>query len=378
MKAIRRAALWFALLTKRLVKRPAYLAVLLLVPLFALALTIFSRQDSGVLHIALCVRDPGEPAAEAAVERLLAEDSIVRYERVRFPSEAREAVHSGRADAAWIFESDVSGQLQRYASLGKGLAVTVLEREDNVFLMLSREKLFAAIYPDLSFAVFSDFLEKDMKAGDRPEEELRGYYRSETVSERILRFTDADGSEVETKSYLVAPLRGILALLIVLSALASGMYCYREERSESFVWLSARKRRWLPLLCHVTAMLPTAIASLIAMALAGVTVDAGRELLLMLLYIPSAALFCELLRCLCPREEQFGALIPILTVAMLVFCPVFLDLDLLRPMRFVLPPAYYLRAVFSAAELPRLLLYGGVLLVLTDAASRLRQLRRGL
>ena len=45
MSSLRRFFLWYGLLTKRLLKRPAYLAVLLLVPLFALAMALFSRQD---------------------------------------------------------------------------------------------------------------------------------------------------------------------------------------------------------------------------------------------------------------------------------------------------------------------------------------------
>ena len=36
----------------------------------------------------------------------------------------------------------------------------MLEREDNVFLMLSREKLFAAIYPETSREIFLDYLKK--------------------------------------------------------------------------------------------------------------------------------------------------------------------------------------------------------------------------
>ena len=79
-----------------------------------------------------------------------------------------------------------------------------------------------------------------------------------------------------------------------------------------------------------------------------------------------------------PRQEHYGALIPVLTVAMLVLCPVFLDLKLLPPLRLLLPPTWLLRAVWNGAALTDLLLYTGILLVLTAAAVRLRQSRRGL
>ena len=247
-----------------------------------------------------------------------------------------------------------------------------------MFLMLAREKLFAAIYPETSFAVFSDYLATELGAENLSRATLRQYYASGTTREHILRFETVEGEEADTEgSYLTAPLRGMMALLLVLCGLASGLYVYREERCESFVWLPARSRRWLPVLSHMTAILPPAIAALAAMALSGVTIGLGHELLLMLMYLPAAALFCELLRCLCPTEAHYGALIPVLTLAMLVFCPVFFDLNMLRPLRWLLPPYWYLRAVLNGADMRGLLLYTAALLPLTALAAGLRQKSRG-
>ena len=343
MKKIRKFFLWYALFTKRLIRRPAYLAVLLLVPLFAAAVAMFSRGDSGVLTTALVMRNPEDPAAQAAVERLTAGDSILRCLVYESEEAARDAVH--------------------------------------VFLMIAREKLFAAIYPETSYSLFRAYLEKDLRVKGVDRRTLEEYYHSGDIEERVLRFETVEGEEADTEgSYLTAPLRGIMALLLVLCGLASGLYCYREERNGSFVWLSARMRRCVPLLSHVTAILPPAIAALIAMKLAGITVGLGRELLMMLMYIPATALFCELLRCLCPKEEHYGALIPVLTVAMLVLCPVFLDLNLsfVRPVRWLLPPYWVLRAVWDKSQLWMLLLYSAILLPLTALAAWLRQRRRGL
>ena len=77
MRSFRRFFLWYGLLSKRLLKRPAYLAVLLLIPLFALAISLFSRQDSGALTIALSVEDQSDPLAAAITDRLLSGDSIL-------------------------------------------------------------------------------------------------------------------------------------------------------------------------------------------------------------------------------------------------------------------------------------------------------------
>lgn len=366
MSALRRFLLWYGLLTKRLLRRPAYLAILALVPLFCVAVMLFSRQDSGVVTIALYCADSADPAAHAAQQRLLAEDSLIRYFPCNNESDARSAVEQGLADAAWIFRSDASAQLERFARGSGGTAVTVVEREDNVFLMLSREKLFAALYPALSRSIFSQYLGDASGAGD--------YYASGTTDEQILRFTTADGAVIgQPDHYLVAPLRGILSLLLMLSGLASAMYCYREEENGGFVWLSKPKRQLMPVLCHLTAILPVAAAVYLAMALTGILTRPLRELLLLALLSLSAALFCELVRCLAARAAYLGALIPLLTVAMLVFCPVFADLELLHLPGYLFPPFYYLRAVYLHAGLPALATYTVLLALLTLPVTHLRQ-----
>ena len=173
MSSIRRFFLWYALLTKRLLKRPAYLAVLLLVPLFALAIALFSRQDSGVLTVALCVEDPADPVAAAAAERLLNSDSILRCVPAESAEAAMETVRAGRADAAWIFHADLEKRLGDFIRYGKGGFITVAEREDNIFLKVSREKLYAALYPELSFALFRNYAENELGITGLSEQELR-------------------------------------------------------------------------------------------------------------------------------------------------------------------------------------------------------------
>ena len=371
MKKTRKLLLWYGLLTKRQLKRPAYLALLLLVPLLALAVTLSARQDSGIVTVAVACEDPSDPVSAAAVDRLLSGKSVLRFLIYEGAEDARDAVICGKVDAAWIFHADAAETLERHVQKGRGAIVTVIEREDNVFLKLAREKLYAAVYPDLSYTMFRRFLETMPGAsGLLGEQELRGYYESGTMDKEIVLFAYADGSEMQNPdSYLVAPLRGLLSLLIVLSGLASGMYCFREEREETFVWLSPGKRRLLPLVSHMTAILPVAAAVLLALTVGGLLTNPVYELLLMLCFSMASAAFCELVRSFCPNEAQMGALIPVLTAVMLVLCPVFLNFGLLRPVQYLLPPFYYLNAVHSAAYLCGMMLYTVTAAVLVTALS---------
>ena len=374
MRSLLRFFRWWALLTKRLLRRPGYLAVLLLIPLFALSLSFFTREDSGAVTVALVLADPDDPVAAATARRLQAGESVLRCEPVSSEEEARELVRRGKADAAWLLDEDLTAKLRGYVRYGRGGCITVVEREENVFLRVSREKLFGSVYPELSFLLFQSFAENELGLSDLTEAELRGYYSSGFSAQELLRFTYLDGTEVEASgSYLTAPLRGILALLLLLGAMASGLYCYGDERAECFVWLPGWKRALLPVLSHLIAMLPAALAVLGALALSDSWLGLGREALLLLFYLPGCAVFCEILRLFCPREEQFGALIPVLALAILVFCPVFFSLRWGLPVRSLLPAGHYLSAALGAGSPKGMLGYLGALVLLYVPCLLLRR-----
>ena len=132
MRSLLRFFRWWALLTKRLLRRPGYLAVLLLVPLFARRLSLCRQQDSGAVTVALVLADPEDPVAAATAERLEAGESVLRCERVSSEEEARARVRSGKADAAWLLDGDLTAKLRDYVRYGRGGCITVVERGDSV------------------------------------------------------------------------------------------------------------------------------------------------------------------------------------------------------------------------------------------------------
>ena len=355
---MRRFFRWYALLTKRLLRKPVFLILLLCVPLLAAAMAAVAKQDRSVVSVAL-VCDTADPAARRAADRLLTADSMVRCTEYPSDAEARAALARSDADAVWSFKDSTSDELLRFVS-GRGTpgAVVVTEREETVFLRLAREQLAAALYPEASYTLFRTYLTEELGApADAPEAFFDAYYNTKIASDPIIVFSHTDGSAAAEADFLVTPVRGLLALLLVLTGLASAMYYDEEERRETFLRLPAATRRALPLLYHLTALLPMALAALIALWAAGLLGPLPREIGLMLLYCVSAAVFSELVRKLCRSQALLGALIPVLAALMLALCPVFLDLRILTPVRRLLPPYYYLNAVRSGQYVWQLAVY---------------------
>ena len=366
MKKLRRFFLWYGLMTKRLVKKPSYLVLLLAVPVLTVAMTLAAQKDVGLVTVALAGGEKDAVALQAK-EELLSVSGLVRCIPYDSAEEALEAVKGAQADAAWIFREDAGEELRKLVtSSGSRGAVLVVEREETVFLRLAREELASILYPTASRMTFRDHLAS--LSGDRPlpdDSVLEPYYRTLSEGQQVLVFTYDDGQVQEPPGeFLLNPLRGLLSLLVVLSGLASCMFYYAEEEAESFLRIRGAARRLLPLLCHICAMAPVALAGLIAMAVSGMLYSLGWELALSALLCLAAAGFCEVLRRLCRGPELLGAFLPILMMVMLVLSPIFLHFKQFAILRSLLPTVYYLNGAYRGAPEGRFFLYTAITLAL--------------
>lgn len=366
VKKLRRFLLWYGLMTKRLLKKPSYLILLLAVPVLTAAMNLAAQKDVGLVTVALAGGE-NDAVALRAKEELLHAPGLLRCIGYDSAEEAMEAVKSAQADAAWIFREDAGEELRKLVtSSGSRGAVLVVEREETVFLRLAREELASVLYPTASRMTFRDHLAS--LSGDRPlpdDSVLEPYYRTLSEGQQVLVFTYDDGQVQEPpRDFLTNPLRGLLSLVVVLSGLASCMFYYAEEEAESFLRIRGGLGLLLPLLCHVCAMVPVALAGLIAMAVSGMLYGFWVELLLSALLCLASAGFCEALRRLCRRPELLGAFLPILMMVMLVLSPIFLHFKQFAILRSLLPTVYYLNGAYRGAVQARFLLYTLIALAL--------------
>ncbi|MBQ9267939.1 MAG: hypothetical protein IJ206_00320 [Oscillospiraceae bacterium] len=336
---------WWGLLNKRLLKRPGFWAVLLAVPVLVLVLTLAASRNGGVVRIAVGLEEPQSPAARQVAQRLTERESVLETVLCESADEARTLVETGRADGAWLLPADLEERFDRLSAGEAVPLVTMVVQEDNVLLQLSREKLFAALYPDLSYALFAGFAESELQ--ERSEEEIRKYYGIIQRNSRFIEFAYSDGSPVDPmeSSFLVTPVRGILALLILVGALVSAMYFAQE--AEAFVWMRRRKRFLLPFLCHLILTLDLAVAVLAALGLSGLVSSWPRELGSMALYCTACAGFAEVLRNILGKPRRLGAALPLVLLAGLALCPIFLNVRRFRMVQVLLPTFLYLYGIRS-------------------------------
>lgn len=372
---MKRFLLWFVLLNKRLARRVSFWLILAAVPLLVLALGLLADQESGAATVAVYAADPADPAAAAVLERLEGGRSVLRVVRCDSERAARDLVASSRADAAWVLPEDLSERIAAHAQGETAPIVRVYAREgDDILRSLAREKLFAALYPELAYDVYTHYVLDTLKPKPAlTDAELADYYHSAERGDRLLELSFLDDAAPEETSYLVMPARGLMALLVMMAALASALYYLHDAASDSFVWLSRRRKRLLPYAYHLIPVLDTAAVVVVTLFLARLNTAWYRELALMVLYALACVAFAELMRQLLKGTARLGVAIPILMLAMLALAPIFFDLRGLRALQLLFPPYYYLNGTHNPLYLALLAAYTLAVFALSYAIGRVRE-----
>ena len=361
---LKHAVTCYLLWNKRLFRKFGFIVILCLIPLMVVAMSLISTEESGAVTVALASGDDSDPIIRTLYAELRESEGVMHFPICESPEAAEDMVRRGEADAAWIFPEKTTEKLDRFLRVGNESAalVRLVCREDTPLLMMAREKLHAALFRTSAKQIYLNYVNKKV-VEDFPEdfspteEEIGKYFDLSAVELTLFEFAHADPSQIgDAGHYLMVPLRGLLAVLIVLGGFAVTLYWMEDERRGLFAHIPLRRRAPVSFGYHLTAMSDLGIAVLAAIFLSGCSVGVGREILMMLLFLPAAAFFCIFVRLLCPKEAYLGALIPILLLGMLALSPIFFFAGP-KAVKLLLPTFHYLNAVNSDQYLLYLLVY---------------------
>lgn len=350
--------LWLWLLTKRLYKKPAFLAILVLIPVLTFCYQAATQGESGVMTIAIA-QEGQDPLAQTIMDDLVGSSQLFSYRICDSDVQAQLLVSTGKADAAWIFPENMEEKMAAFLEDpdADNALVRVVQREENVAHMLTRERLGGAVYRQLFARVYLQYIRQQFPQMDQvSDEELMEYYDSTHMDGQLFSFESITGDAAPQVHYLLSPIRGILGILVVLCGMAAAMYYKKDSVLGTFGWIPQRLRPATELGCQMVAVVNVSLVSFVTLLVTGLHGNVLLELALLVLYSLCVAVFCMLLRSLVGSVRALGALMPLLVVIMLLVCPVLVDMAKLRLVQLLLPPTYYLNGVYN----PMYLLYMAV------------------
>lgn len=353
MKRLKTGLTWLWLLTKRLYRRPAFVVLLLAIPALTLGYASLSTEDSGMLTVAVAQEGVAVPD-EALLNQLQAHTQLLFYRPCASPEEAETLVAAGKADTAWLFPKDLEQSVAKFVeNPSSGPFIRVLVREDSVMLRLARERLSGTTFPAIARQVFLAFVRRlTPELTHLSDAALLERYDRVEMADNLFAFDEAFAQVTDTH-YLLSPLRGLLGLVILLCSLATAIYHLRDIQAGTFCRLGLRWRWTAELAGQLVAVLHVAAAGAVCLSLAGLSGGMGQELALWLCYSLCCAAFSMAVRRLLGSLRLLAAVLPAMTVVMLVACPVFFNLNALLAVRYWFPPTYYI----YAANQPEYLLH---------------------
>ncbi len=391
MKHIRRAFTQALLLNKRIMKQPVFLVLLALIPLLVLGVNLASGQSGSLVTVAVAPGRPDDAAALAVIDRLVQDDSAaVQYFACPGGKAVKEAVAAGDARLGIVFPDDLDelfaaygaqetssrdeGALAMLSSLfGSGSdeltnhQIICYTATNDVVAKMTREQLYGKMYRDMETAVLKVWLRSHPEIGDFSDQERDSFaemVRSDSAEEYDffdLEYLDGERiTEDESGRYLSSPMRGLLATLLVLTALAAVLYLCDDIRKGRFVWISPQRKPLFNFGCILLPMADLGLAAYAALYLSGTFTTWKKELPSLLLFLLCAAGFANLLRVLLRKMTLIAASVPIVLCACLFLTPVFADLTIMKPVQMLLPTWLYLKSIHGAQPAQFMAVYAAV------------------
>lgn len=358
---MKRMGMWILLMTKRLMKKPSFIIILVLLPVILVMYRFIITEDDGTIRACVYVPEGSEAFTEKLADNLADAEFSARFYLVDSEDDLYSDVIAGRAEVGYILPKDLK---ERFLTKNWDSAVRMVVSDTSQMAPFVNEFVTVVIYTDMMEEYIADYLVnrsglelsdeeirpiirenllKQAGSGSLFDIAYRDYYKNEEVSRE----------EVMAENYLMKPIRGTVALFVLLAGLAGLVFWFQDNAEGRFKVMSHEKR---PVINYGSLLLPTALSAIVGMVcilIAGLCENVFLELLTMLLYVIFVTGVCEIIRVIVPSVNAVCAAIPILAIASYLCCPILIDLKKVLPvvsyLRKILPPDYYLETFNGTA-----------------------------
>lgn len=399
-RKIKQYRIWLWLLMKRLLGQPAFICLLVLIPVMGYAVSILEEGDSSGAVVAVCV-ESGEWSGQITetLEGLSAQNTqggILQYEFYENDMAIEQAVLRSEADCGFVIPEDIA---ERVKEGDWHRSILVYETDSSSITGMAKERIAGVIFKLYSEQRYGEYIEETMQSGGFiPEYETdeavafaKEAYEKHLVDGSTFSFLyeeqEKDFDDTEQKrdddDYIsqrkddtivrndtsVFPLKGVFAVLIFISGMCGMLEYEKDKKEKRFLrvapnWMTYIVNIWIPTLY-------TSLAVLICLWLTDALQDMGgygtangiagmRQALLqvwtwkmwvhqicrLIIYQCIIVAYCSILRVILHRQETIAVSIPILALGSLVCAPVFVRLAMYMPlfqvMEKLFPVTYYL------------------------------------
>ncbi|MCQ2450913.1 MAG: ABC transporter permease [Clostridia bacterium] len=343
------------LIQKRLLKKPSFIIIILLIPLTVLSIMTISKKDTGMLTVGVYASEKCDEAVNSSVKSIMTNNNFIRIKKYDDEKAIMNDINYGKLDCAWIFPDDLKIRIKDYlndAGYDKNL-VTVIQKDDSVPAMLSREMLFGSVFPSVSRQIFKDYIENDLNlTRSFTENELNKIYDGIYFEQDLVKFTNSNGKVMENPNFLVSPVRGILSIFIMVCSLASAMYYLNDYQNGVFSTMPLKKQLSILFYSTFFGAFDCGIISVISLSFTPLFTNLGEEILSMLLFVLAISAFSAFFATIINKPHILGTFIVFVSLIVFILCPVFFNLEI-KYIPNAFPQQFYLLSVGNLQMIPK-------------------------
>lgn len=378
--------IWMRLLAKRLWRQPAYIGLLVLIPLLGCAVGMLEQGGQSGAIVAVCVEE-GTWSGQITEElNRLEEESVLKFDFYDDGAAVERSVIKSEADCGFVIMADIE---DRVMDRDWAKSVTVYETSASSITGMAKERISGVIFKLYSEQCYENYMrmiaeemrqDKSDGTDDVSMQEIteefvvfaREVYESHLVDNSTFGFKYENGDRYSQDASdtnvindtSVFPIKGVFAVVIFISGMC-GMLEYDRDRQEKRflrmapnmltymvdVWISTVFVSLAVLIClwvsdgirYVSSVGGISrLSAILSVWNVGMwAVQIGK----LLIYQCIVVAYCVILGTILRRQETIAAAIPILSMGSLVCAPVFIRLATYLPIFGVLeklfPVTYY-------------------------------------
>ncbi|MDD6235258.1 MAG: hypothetical protein PUB17_08785 [Lachnospiraceae bacterium] len=343
---------WFGIIGKHLLKNPLIPVFIVLIPVICVVSTIFRKNDVQSAYRAGIYVDGNDYVSSELADALLKYDGSYEFIEYNDVDELYKDVKNSYLISGFIFPDDLS---IKAADINCEDAILVIQQPSNSIQGSINEIVYSELIAIEGRTIITEHIESlglfnmaDTEYTDRLMAYYSRYLDSDVTFHLLYKTYGINGIQESNDSIgkITFPVRGILAVLVFLSALYGSVTYLKDIEYGSFAAVGGSRR----ILCRfIYPLIPSilfGIMTLISLGISGNSSGVWIEIPAMLMLIVLSSIFSAVFSLIVRRSRIFTACIPMLLLGSLIFCPVFINAGSYIPAaRFaekLFMPYYYL------------------------------------
>lgn len=344
---------WIQLMTKRQLKNPLFVCLLLLVPLCAFLMTNLLPASRPVEYLVGIYQEGDDPLSQTLTLALTQQKDGFTFVEYEDTDKMKQDVMNSTLVCGYMLPPNLS----KKATLnGNKTPIQVLMQASATIQPAINEIVYSELLKLQGPTILWNYVQStELFSENEPaiQKELEDKYRAYTVSSSTFHidYITADSQSAlhtdPSMTSIAFPIRGVLSILILLSGIFGSVLWRKDQEKGVFQVFSAKKRRLTRVLYIGIPTFLFGISAFVTLLFCKDFTNWPKEILAMITYLILVCIYSCLLMYMVKKSSHMTAFIPILMLGCLIFCPIFINAGLFIPavkiVEKLFVPYYYLQ-----------------------------------